>query len=66
MFGTMRYTDLAIYDSTPDDENSGDTIISQGSEILAILTGIDDGLISEADFGTYFQEIEYLIPLDIL
>ena len=49
----LQYSDLTISQGT--DINSGDTIISKGSEYLAILTGIDASVISEVDF----------IPVDI-
>ena len=44
----LRYTDLTIAQGTG--SNSSDTIISAGSEYLAILRGIDVSLLSEADF----------------
>jgi hypothetical protein len=50
----MQYTDLTIAQGTG--SNSSDTIIKAGSEYLMILTGIDVGLISEAD----------LTPVDII
>jgi Ca2+-binding RTX toxin-like protein len=50
----MQYTDLTIAQGTG--SNSNDTIIKAGTEYLMILTGIDVGLISEAD----------LTPVDII
>jgi Ca2+-binding RTX toxin-like protein len=44
----LQYTDLTIAQGTGD--NASDTIISKGSEYLAILQGIDESAISEADF----------------
>jgi Ca2+-binding RTX toxin-like protein len=49
----LAHSDLTIAQGTG--SNSSNTIISKGSEYLAILTGIDVGLISEAD----------LTPVDI-
>jgi len=50
----MQYTDLTIAQGAG--SNSNDTIIKAGTEYLMILTGIDVGLISEAD----------LTPVDII
>jgi Ca2+-binding RTX toxin-like protein len=44
----LQYTDLTITQGTGD--NANDTIISSGSEYLAILQGIDVGALSEVDF----------------
>ena len=44
----LQYTDLTIAQGTG--SNSSNTIISKGSEYLAILTGIDVSALSEADF----------------
>ena len=44
----LQYGDLTI--SQGAGTNSSDTIISKGSEYLAILTGIDANVLSEADF----------------
>ncbi|MDB4830592.1 hypothetical protein OAH41_05570 [Paracoccaceae bacterium] len=44
----LQYTDLTITQGTGD--NANDTIISSGSEYLAILQGIDISALSEADF----------------
>jgi len=44
----LQYGDLTISQGTG--TNSSDTIISKGSEYLAILTGIDANVLSEADF----------------
>ena len=44
----LQYTELTIAQGTGD--NANDTIISKGSEYLAILQGIDVALIAEADF----------------
>ena len=44
----LAYSDLTIAQGTG--SNSSDTIISAGSEYLAILTGIDVSVLSEADF----------------
>jgi Ca2+-binding RTX toxin-like protein len=44
----LQFTDLSIAQGTGD--NANDTIISSGSEYLAILQGIDAGLIDEASF----------------
>jgi Ca2+-binding RTX toxin-like protein len=54
MDNDMQYTDLTIAQGAG--SNSNDTIIKAGTEYLAILTGIDVGLISEAD----------LTPVDII
>ena len=44
----LQYTDLTIAQGTG--SNSSDTIISAGSEYLAILTGITASSLTEADF----------------
>lgn len=44
----LQYTDLTIAQGTGN--NANDTIISSGSEYLAILTGIDYSDIGEVDF----------------
>jgi Ca2+-binding RTX toxin-like protein len=44
----LQYSDLTISQGTG--SNSGDTIISKGSEYLAILTGINASVLSEVDF----------------
>ncbi len=44
----LQYGDLTISQGTG--TNSSDTIISKGSEYLAILTGVDADVMSEADF----------------
>jgi|TARA_B110000259_G_C13750186_1_gene296248 Ca2+-binding RTX toxin-like protein len=44
----LAYSELTIAQGTG--SNSSDTIISKGSEYLAILTGISASVLSEADF----------------
>ena len=44
----LQYTDLTIAQGTGD--NASDTVISSGSEYLAIQQGIDVSALSEADF----------------
>ena len=44
----LQYTDLTIAQGTG--SNACDTIISKGSEYLAILTGISASSLTEADF----------------
>ena len=44
----LQFTELTIAQGTGD--NANDTIISKGSEYLAILQGIDVSALSEADF----------------
>ena len=46
--GSLSYSDLNIAQGTG--SNANDTIISKGSEYLAILTGISASSLSEADF----------------
>ena len=48
MDGGLQYTDLTIAQGTGD--NANNTIISAGSEYLAILTGISATDLTEADF----------------
>ena len=48
MDDNLQYSQLTIAQGTGG--NSGDTIIKVGTEYLAILTGIDVSVLSEADF----------------
>ena len=48
MDDNLQYSQLTIAQGTG--SNSNDTIISAGSEYLAILTGISASVLSEADF----------------
>ena len=48
MDDNLLFSELTIAQGTY--SNSNDTIISKGSEYLAILTGIDASVLSEADF----------------
>ena len=48
MDDNLQYSQLTIAQGTGG--NSGDTIIKVGTEYLAILSGIDVSVLSEADF----------------